>query len=118
MSRPSPRSTRKGRPRPGHVRVLPSAEVKAIMQGDYPPRLKARVWLAAKGALHGKRQCLACGGPGWETRVHIAPAALSVDRLFVPDDVMVYWLCRACSQLPSDDERIVQALASARSAKA
>jgi hypothetical protein len=34
----------------------------AIMRGDYPQAVKQRVYLACRGALHGSRQCLLCGG--------------------------------------------------------
>jgi hypothetical protein len=114
MARPSPTSRRGGRAAPGHQRIVPSAAVRQILTGDYPQEVKQRVFLASRGAVHGRRPCLVCGGPGWATRIHIAPAALSVGHDLVPDDVTVYWLCQDCSLLPSDDEQIVQALSAKR----
>jgi hypothetical protein len=40
MSRPSPRSRRPRRGKPGHRKIAPSAAVREILAGDYPPKVK------------------------------------------------------------------------------
>ena len=109
MSRPSPRSRRRGRSRPGHARIAPSAAVRQILTGDYPERIKRKIFPAATGAVHGRRECLLCGRDGFASRISIPPEAL---RPGDPDlaGVRAYWLCQACSQSDSEYTQIVQAL--------
>jgi hypothetical protein len=80
-----------------------------VLKGDYPEAVKTRVYLATRGALHGSRQCLLCGGQGATTRVYIPREALRVDR---PDfrGISAYWLCLEHRQLTDEDPRVFEAL--------
>jgi hypothetical protein len=80
-----------------------------VLRGDYPEAVKTRVYLACRGALHGPRQCLLCGGAGATTRVHVPEEALRVDR---PDfrRIWAYWLCVQHRQLTDEDPQVQEAL--------
>jgi hypothetical protein len=109
MTRPSPTSRRRRRTKPSHRKIAPSAAVKEILNGDYPQRVKVKVFLAASSAAHGARACILCGADGVFSRVHVPPEALTVDR---PDyrGIRSYWLCQAHSTLEPGDEQITAAL--------
>ena len=85
-----------------------------VLRGDYPELVKQRAYLAARGAMHGRRVCLLCRGVGYASRVHVPVEALRVDN---PEygGIRCYWLCLEHSALEDEDERIVQALAAKRS---
>ena|SRR5712664_2062176 len=109
MARPSPRSRRPGRGKPGHARVAPSPAVKELLAGDLPERLKRKIFLASCGAIHGRRLCVLCGRDGFATRIHIPPEALRPGDPEL-DGVRSYWLCLAHSTLEPGDEQITAAL--------
>ena len=101
--------SRRGRHRPWNRRIAPSEAALEVLKGDYPEAVKQRAYLAAHGALHGRRSCILCGQPGWTSRVFIPVEALRVDD---PDysGVTCYWLCAEHQTLESGDEVIVEAL--------
>jgi hypothetical protein len=109
MSRPSPRSRRPGRPRPGSSTMITHEAGLEVLKGDYPEAVKTRTFLACRGALHGSRQCLLCGGQGATTRVYVPPEALRVDR---PDyrGIAAYWLCMTHRELTTADPQVSEAL--------
>jgi hypothetical protein len=109
MSKPSPRSRRPGRGRPGHRGIAVSAAARAILDGDYPQPVKMRVALASKGVLSGRRECVVCGEPGHTTRVWVPPAAL---RVVNPDyrGIVAYWVCAEHLALPEGDPELQAAL--------
>jgi hypothetical protein len=80
-----------------------------VLRGDFPEQIKTRVYLATRGALHGSRQCLLCGGAGATTRVFIPEAALRVDR---PDfrGIAAYWLCLQHRGLTDEDPEVAETL--------
>ena len=109
MSRPSPRSRRRGRSRPGHTRIAPAAAVRELLAGDWPEVVKRKIFLAVCGGVHGRRECLLCGRDGFATRIHIPAEAL---RPGDPDlaGVRAYWVCAVHSTLEPEDEQVVEAL--------
>jgi hypothetical protein len=109
MSRPSPRSRRRGRSRPRQSKILPSEQVREILCGDFAEALKRKVFLFAITGVRGPRRCLLCGADGAVSRVYIGAPALKIDQ---PDfsAIKAYWLCAEHSQLPSEDPQIVAAL--------
>jgi len=101
--------SRRGRHRPWNRRIAPSEAALEVLKGDYPEAVKQRAYLAAHGALHGRRGCILCGQPGWVSRVFIPVEALRpVDPQL--DGVRVYWLCAEHCTLDPEDEVIVEAL--------
>ncbi len=110
MARPSPRSRRRGRTRPGHRKIAPSPAVSEILTGDFPAKVKERVFLASVAGIHGSRVCLLCRAEGVVCRVFVPVEALRVDRPAY-DGIKAYWLCQGeHSELPSDDAQIIAAL--------
>jgi hypothetical protein len=109
MTRPSSRSRRPNRGKPSSKMLVHDAGLEAL-RADYPEAVKTRVYLACRGALHGARRCLVCGGPGLTTRVFIPSEALRVDR---PDfrAIAAYWLCLQHRELQSEDPQVIAALA-------
>jgi hypothetical protein len=68
------------------------------------------VFLAAKGALRGKRRCILCGQLGLNTRVFIPEEALRLEAP-VYRGIRCYWLCAVHHLLPTDAPEIAEALA-------
>ena len=101
--------SRRGRHRPWNRRIVPTEAALEVLKSDYPEAVKQRAYLAAHGALHGRRGCILCGQPGCTSRVYIPPDALRVDD---PDysEVTCYLLCLAHQTLDGGDEQVIEAL--------
>jgi hypothetical protein len=88
----------------------PTAAAKELLRSDYPERVRMYVFLAAKGALRGKRRCILCGALGLNTRVYIPHEALRVEHP-VYTGIRCYWVCAVHHLLPEDAPAIAEALA-------
>jgi len=58
--------------------ILPSAAVREALRGDYPPAVKAQLYLSVRGGRQKRQRCLGCGKPGVHCDVYVTFRAMSV----------------------------------------
>jgi len=79
-------------------RIAQSAQTRAILQGDYPPALKAEMLLAVRGGRQRPRRCLGCGKPGIHADIFVTHESLKVGTHPDRKGFLRYWTCDTCHQ--------------------